>query len=53
MVKDSISQHPINLCFRRIVGIRAYSLALTKEMGYTETKGIGFVFSPSASHVLL
>jgi len=49
-VKNSISQHPVNLCFMLIVGIRAYVLALIKEMGYTETKGIAFVVSPSASH---
>jgi hypothetical protein len=51
-IKDSISLHPINLCFKRIVGVRAYFLEITKEMGYTETKGIAFVLSPSASHEL-
>jgi hypothetical protein len=41
-VKNIISQYPVSLCFKLILGIRAYFLAFTKEMGYMETKGIAF-----------
>jgi hypothetical protein len=51
-VKSRIPQHPIKLCLRRIVGIRAYFFGAHSREGLCGNKGIAFELSPSAFNEL-